>query len=190
MCDWNQKCFCFVYKNLKSSFLHDSHIWLWGFYTLVVALAHGAPCGATARCAALCALKPIWNGKPLEIEWVYSKLIGTNLVPLPDHGGLDFLGQTEPFVVMLVWSSTIQTSVSTGRDLSRCPFVPKQGQELSKSCTALSHIPSQIVTGCAGLSHPLVRFWTCLVVPLSQDNEGTSVPLSWKVAVALSCWKH
>ena len=29
------------YKNLKSSFLHDSHIWLWGFFTLLVALAHG-----------------------------------------------------------------------------------------------------------------------------------------------------
>ena len=28
------------YKNLKSSFLHDSHIWLWGFFTLLVALAH------------------------------------------------------------------------------------------------------------------------------------------------------
>ena len=30
------------YKNLKSSFLHDSHIWLWGFFTLLVALVHGA----------------------------------------------------------------------------------------------------------------------------------------------------
>ena len=43
MCDWNQKCFCFVYKNLKSSFLHDSHIWLWGFFTFLVSLAHGPP---------------------------------------------------------------------------------------------------------------------------------------------------
>ena len=30
------------YKNLKSSFLHSSHIWLWGFFTFLVALAHGA----------------------------------------------------------------------------------------------------------------------------------------------------
>ena len=38
----NQKClFCFT--NLKSTFLHDSHIWLWGFFTLLDALAHGAP---------------------------------------------------------------------------------------------------------------------------------------------------
>ena len=31
------------YNNLKSSFLHDSQIWLWGFFTLLVALAHGVP---------------------------------------------------------------------------------------------------------------------------------------------------
>ena len=31
------------YKNLKSSFLHDSHIWLWGFFTLLVTLAHSVP---------------------------------------------------------------------------------------------------------------------------------------------------
>ena len=30
------------HKNVKSSFLHDSHIWLSGFFTLLVALAHGA----------------------------------------------------------------------------------------------------------------------------------------------------
>ena len=30
-----------LYKNLKSSFLHDSHIWLWGFFTLLDVLAHG-----------------------------------------------------------------------------------------------------------------------------------------------------
>ena len=30
------------YKNLKSSFLHDSHIWLWGFFTFLVDLAQGA----------------------------------------------------------------------------------------------------------------------------------------------------
>ena len=29
------------YKNLKSSILHDSHIWLWGFFTLLDGLAHG-----------------------------------------------------------------------------------------------------------------------------------------------------
>ena len=39
---------------------------------------------AVPQHAALCALKPIWNGKPLEIERVYSQLIGTNLVPLPN----------------------------------------------------------------------------------------------------------
>ena len=26
MCDWNQKNFCFFYKNLKSSFLHESYV--------------------------------------------------------------------------------------------------------------------------------------------------------------------
>ena len=41
ICDWNIKCFLLFYKNLKSSFLHDSHIWLWGFFTFLVALAHG-----------------------------------------------------------------------------------------------------------------------------------------------------
>ena len=30
------------YKNLKSSFVNDSHIWLEGFFTFLVALAHGA----------------------------------------------------------------------------------------------------------------------------------------------------
>jgi hypothetical protein len=38
-----------IYKNLKSSFLHDSHIWLWCFFTLLVALAHGAPQRIWAR---------------------------------------------------------------------------------------------------------------------------------------------
>ena len=33
------------YKILKSSFLYDSHIWFWGFFTLLVALAHGVPLG-------------------------------------------------------------------------------------------------------------------------------------------------
>ena len=32
------------YKNLKSSFLHESHIWLWSFFKLLDALAHGVPC--------------------------------------------------------------------------------------------------------------------------------------------------
>ena len=31
-----------LWKNLKTSFLHDSYIWFWGFITLLVALAHGA----------------------------------------------------------------------------------------------------------------------------------------------------
>ena len=30
-------------KNLKPSFLHDSNIWLWGFFVLLVALAYGVP---------------------------------------------------------------------------------------------------------------------------------------------------
>ena len=33
--------FCFT-KILNQAFLHDSHIWLWGFFTFLVALAHGA----------------------------------------------------------------------------------------------------------------------------------------------------
>ena len=31
-----------LYTNLRSSFLHDSHNWLWVFFTLLVALAHRA----------------------------------------------------------------------------------------------------------------------------------------------------
>ena len=31
------------YKNLKSSFLHDTYIWLWGFFTLLDALSQGVP---------------------------------------------------------------------------------------------------------------------------------------------------
>ena len=30
------------YENLKFSFLHDAHIWLWGLFTLLDALAHSA----------------------------------------------------------------------------------------------------------------------------------------------------
>ena len=44
--------------------------------------------------------------------------------------------------------------------------------------------PSQVLTGCPGPSRPAVRFWACPVVPLSRDNEGISVPLSWKVALS------
>ena len=40
MCDWNQKCFCFVLK--KNLFYMNPHIWLWGFFTFLVDLAHGA----------------------------------------------------------------------------------------------------------------------------------------------------
>ena len=36
------------YNNLKSSFLNDLHIWLWGFFTFLVALTHGATGGC--RC--------------------------------------------------------------------------------------------------------------------------------------------
>ena len=42
----------------------------------------------------------------------------------------------------------------------------------------LFHIPD---FGCLGPSRPLARFLGCPVVPLSRDNEGTSVPLSGKV---------
>ena len=44
MCDWKPKKFqfCFV-KILNQAFLHYSHIWLWGFFTFLVALAHGVP---------------------------------------------------------------------------------------------------------------------------------------------------
>ena len=38
--------------------------------------------------------------------------------------------------------------------------------------------------GCPGPSRPLARFLACPVVPLSRDNEGTSVPLSRKVALS------
>ena len=47
MCDWNQKCFYFACpKILKQAFLHDSHIWLWGFFTFLVVLAYGAASAA------------------------------------------------------------------------------------------------------------------------------------------------
>ena len=35
-----------------------------------------------------------------------------------------------------------------------------------------------------GPSHPVARFWACPVVPLSWDNEETSVPLSRKVVLS------
>ena len=38
------KMFCFT-KILIQDFLHDSHIWLWGFFTLLVALAHAVAGG-------------------------------------------------------------------------------------------------------------------------------------------------
>ena len=62
------------------------------------------------------------------------------------------------------------------------PFCPA-GQD---SCQNLvpSRVPSQILTGCPGPSRPSARFWACLVVLLSQDNEGTSVPLSRKVSLS------
>ena len=37
---------------------------------------------------------------------------------------------------------------------------------------------------CPDPSRPLARFLACPVVPLSRDNEGTSVPLSRKVALS------
>ena len=38
--------------------------------------------------------------------------------------------------------------------------------------------------GCPDPSRPLARFLACLIVPLSQDNDGTFVPLSQKVALS------
>ena len=39
-CVTETKMFVLFYKNIKSSFLHDSHIWLWCFFTFFFALAH------------------------------------------------------------------------------------------------------------------------------------------------------
>ena len=59
-----------------------------------------------------------------------------------------------------------------------CPFL---------LCPVLSRVPSRFLAiparpvpnfGCPGPSCPLARFWACPVVPLSRDNEGTSVSLS------------
>ena len=44
MCDWNVSV---LFTNiLYQMFLHDSQIWLWGFFTFLVALAHSVPCFA------------------------------------------------------------------------------------------------------------------------------------------------
>ena len=60
-------------------------------------------------------------------------------------------------------------------------------------CPVLSRVPSQMMAvparpvpnfGCPVSSRPLARFLACLVVPLSRENEGTSVPLSQKVALS------
>ena len=60
-------------------------------------------------------------------------------------------------------------------------------------CPVLSRVPYRILAvparpvlnfGCPGPSRPLARFLACPVVPLSRDNEGTSVPLSRKVALS------
>ena len=60
-------------------------------------------------------------------------------------------------------------------------------------CPILSRVPSRFLAvpacpvpdfSCPGPSRPLARFWACPVVPLSRDNEETSVPLSRKVAVS------
>ena len=44
-----------------------------------------------------------------------------------------------------------------------------------------SHVSFCILTDCPDPSHPRA----CPVVPLCRDNEGSSVPLSWKVALSL-----
>ena len=99
--------------------------------------------------------------------------------------------------------------------LSRCPFAPGQGQEqmswdknlcpgtnfkkmtrfpvLERHFPVLEHpflLCSVPVFGYQGPSHPepLTRFLACPVVPLSRDNEGTSVPLSHKVAMSHPVW--
>ena len=46
-------------------------------------------------------------------------------------------------------------------------------------------VPSQILTGCPGPARAVTRFLARPVVPLSWDNEGTSVPVSQKVALSL-----
>ena len=53
-------------------------------------------------------------------------------------------------------------------------------------CPVLSHVPFQILAVPAppGPSRPLVRFLACPVVPLTRDNDGTSVPLSRKTALS------
>ena len=38
--------------------------------------------------------------------------------------------------------------------------------------------------GCSSPSHPFARFLACPVVPLSGDNEGTSVPMTRKVTMS------
>ena len=61
-------------------------------------------------------------------------------------------------------------------------------------CPVLSRVPSRILAvpvrpipdfGCPSPSSHLTRFLACHVVPLSRDNDGTSVPLSRKVALFL-----
>merc|ERR1712051_317395 len=60
-------------------------------------------------------------------------------------------------------------------------------------CPILSCVPSRFLAvparpirafSCPDLSRPLVRFLACPVVPLSRDNDGTSVPLSRKVSLS------
>ena len=58
------------YKILKSSFLHDSHIWLWGFFTLLDGLAHG---GAFSN------VVDIICPTPLRLRWI-------GLTDLPKSG--------------------------------------------------------------------------------------------------------
>ena len=56
---------------------------------------------------------------------------------------------------------------------------------IGKNSVGLSHPAFCLGFWQAVPSHPMARFWAFPVVPLSQDNEGTSVPLSQKNA--LSC---
>ena len=53
-------------------------------------------------------------------------------------------------------------------------------------------VPAHSVVKCQNSTpaRPMAIFWACPVVPLSKDNAGTSVPLSWKFALFRPVGKH
>ena len=111
-------------------------------------------------------------------------------------GQRNFLGQRDRNFFLVPGQRDNGTSSKfchgTGRDgiLTACP-VPSRDTITScfrTSFSALSRfVPARPVPdfGCPDPSRPLARFLACPVVPLSRDNDGTSVPLSRKVS--LSC---